>query len=141
MPLMEKGVRAVADRMPKVITPKVHTIIDYGVAAAFLAVAIKSLKSGSKKAGISAIIVAASELALIMMTDMPGGIARVVDLETHLKIDYGISGLVGSMPNAMGFSDEWQSWFFRSQGMSIAAVASLTSTRTAFDSRRARRAA
>ncbi len=141
MPLLEKGVRAVADRMPKVITPGIHAIIDYGVAASFLAIGIKSILDDQKKAGISAIIVAGAELALNLMTDYPGGVAEVIDLPTHIKIDYGMSGLVGSMPNLMGFTDEWQSWFFRSQGMAIAATASLTETGTRFDTKRARRAA
>ncbi len=140
MPLMEKGVRAVANRMPKVIPPKIHAIIDYGVAGSFLLVGIKAIRADKKKAGISAVIVAAGELALSMMTAYPGGIAEVVDYPTHLKIDAGLSGLIGSMPNLMGFSDDWESWFFRSQAMAKAAVTGLSETTATRESRRARAA-
>jgi hypothetical protein len=116
----------ISDRMPKVISPRTHAIIDYGTAASFIVAGALAWKGGYQKAAISSWVIAGTELAVAMMTDYPGGVARMINFETHGKIDAGMAGLVGSMPNFMGFSDEWLSWFFRGQGMSIAAVTGMT---------------
>ncbi len=141
MPLLEKGVSAVANRMPKVISPKVHAIIDYGVAGSFILTGILSWKQRHKKAAISSFIIAGTEITVAMLTDYPGGVTPALGFPTHLKIDAGLAGLIGSMPNFMGFSDEWPSWFFRSQGMAMAAVAGLSDTGGLYRERRYRRAA
>ena len=125
MPLLEKGVRLVTDRMPKVISPKVHAIIDYAFAGSFFLMGALAWKK-SKKVAISSFVIAGAETGLAMSTDYPGGVFRAISFPTHGKIDAGFSGLIGSMPNVMGFDDAASSWFFRSQGMALAAVTGLT---------------
>lgn len=126
MPLMEKGVETIANRMPKIIGPKTHAIIDYSMAGSFIVAGALAWKGEHKAAALSSWIVAGAELALSLMTDYPGGVAKLISFPTHGKIDAGMSGLIGSMPNLMRFSDEPSSGFFRTQGIALAAVTGLT---------------
>jgi hypothetical protein len=126
MPLLNRSVTMVARRMPKVITPRAHAIIDYAVAASFVVAGVNAWRH-HKHAAISAFIVAGAKIGLSLMTDYPGGIARVVPFPTHLRFDAGNGGLVSSMPNLMGFGSGWPAWIFRAHGVGIAAVAALTS--------------
>jgi hypothetical protein len=125
MPLLDAGVRTLSNRLPKVISPKTHAIIDYASAGTFVAAGLLMMGS-SKRAGIGSIICGAAQAGLVMMTDVPGGVFRAIDMDTHLKIDAGFSGFVATMPNLLGFGDEKKSWFFRAQGMNIAAVGAMT---------------
>jgi hypothetical protein len=140
MPLLEKGVHTVANRLPKVISPRTHAFIDYALAGSFVVAGLAALKT-NEKAAISAFIVAGAELTIAMLTDYPGGVAKAISLPGHLKIDTGMSGLIGSMPNLMGFSKERHSGFFRGQAMAIAAIAALTNTTEQPEARGRRRAA
>jgi hypothetical protein len=125
MPVLEKGVQMMTNRMPKVVSPRAHAIIDYALAASFAVAGARSWR-GSKKAAISAFIIAGAELGVAMITDYPGGVAGLISFPAHGTIDAGMSGLIASMPNLMGFGDERQAWFFRVQAMSMAAVTGLT---------------
>ncbi len=127
MPLLEKGVQAVTNRMPKVISPKTHAIIDYAFIGSFVVAGLLAWKN-HKKAAISCFITAGAEATTAMLTDFPGGVWPVISYRTHLKMDAGMSGLIGTMPNLMGFGSESPAWFFRSQAMSLAAVTGLSDT-------------
>jgi hypothetical protein len=125
MPLLEKGVHMATGRMPKIISPKVHAIIDFAMAGTFFLMGALAWKR-SKKAAISSFICGGAELTTSLITDYPGGVWPLISFPTHGKIDAGFSGLIGSMPNLMGFSDDPGSWFFRGQGIAMAAVTGLT---------------
>jgi hypothetical protein len=123
--LIDAGVRTFSSYFPKVLSPKHHAIIDYASAGAFIGAGI--LMMGSKKrAGIASIACGAAQAGLVMMTDMPGGVFRGIDVPTHLEVDAGFSGLVAILPSLLGFSDEKKAWFFRAQGMNIAANTAMT---------------
>ena len=125
MAILDAGVRTLSNRLPKVLSPKAHAIIDYASVGTFVTAGI--LMMGSKKrAGISSILCGAAQAGLVMMTDMPGGVFRVIDLPTHLKIDAGFSGAVATLPSLLGFADEKKAWFFRAQGMNIAVNTAMT---------------
>jgi len=125
MPILEKATMWATNKMPKVINPTVHAIIDYGMAASFFAVA--ALFWGrNKRAAISSLVCGGAETVTAMLTDYPGGVTDAISFETHGRIDFGMSGLISSMPNVMRFSDENESTFFRMQGLAMAAVAGLT---------------
>ena len=139
MALMNTGIKAVTDRMPKVISPKTHAIIDYATAATFFTGA--ALFWGNhKRAAIAALICGAAELGTVMMTDIPGGLTDTIDLNTHLKIDAGLAAGLQTLPTLLGFGGDPRAWFFRAQGMSIAAVAGLTETDKSRERRRRRAA-
>ena len=125
MALMEMGVRTLSNRLPKVIGPKAHAIIDYGMAASFILTGALLWKK-SKRAAIASFICGGNEITTAMLTDYPGGVAKVISFPTHGKIDAGFAGVIASMPNLMGFSDRGYAAFFRAQGLAMAAVTGLT---------------
>jgi hypothetical protein len=49
-----------------------------------------------------------------------------VSFETHGAIDFGLTGLVASLPDIMRFPKEPEARFFRMQGLALAVVAGLT---------------
>ncbi len=139
MALLDAGVRSVTKRLPKVISPTTHAIIDYASVGTFVVMGLVFWKKRQKRAAISSWVSGAQQGTLAMLTDYPGGVAKVVSYDTHLKIDAGFSGLVGTAPNLTGFSDEWPSIFFRSQAIALAAVTGMSEKEP--DHQRARRAA
>ena len=125
MPILERATKWATNRMPKVINPTVHAIIDYGMAASFFAMAALFWKR-NQRAAISCLVCGGAETVTSLLTDYPGGVTDVLSFETHGRIDFGMSGLISSMPNLMRFSDEDGSTFFRMQGLAMAAVTGLT---------------
>ena len=126
MPLLHKGVQLLSDKAPKVISPKTHAIIDYAVVAGgFFLIGALAWKR-HKRAAISAMILGAAETAVPLITDFPGGVVSLISFPTHLKIDAGMSAVTASMPNLMGFTDQWPSTFFRAHGAAMAAVGGMT---------------
>jgi hypothetical protein len=125
MPILQQATQWATNKMPKVINPTVHAIIDYGVAASFFAVAALFWKR-NKRASISCLVCGGAETITSLLTNYPGGVTDALSFETHGRIDFGMSGLISSMPSVMRFSDESESSFFRVQGLAMAAVAGLT---------------
>jgi hypothetical protein len=125
MALAEIGARALSNRLPKVISPKTHAIIDYATAGGFFLMTGLMWKR-HKRAAIAALACGINEVTNSMITGYPGGVADIISFPTHLKIDTGFAGVVASLPNLLGFTNEWPSLYFRSQGMAIAATAGMT---------------
>ena len=125
MAIIQKGVTALTDRMPKVISPRTHAIIDYATAGSFL-VAGALLWKRNKRAALGAMLCGAMEAGTAMMTDYPGGVTPALSFETHGRIDAGLAGFVATLPNLLLFGGEPEAMFFRGQGVAIAAVTGLT---------------
>jgi hypothetical protein len=125
MALMQKGVQMLAERMPKVISPKTHAIIDYATAGSFL-VAGALLWKRNKRAALASMLCGAMEAGTAAMTDYPGGVKPVISFQTHGRIDAGFAGFVATLPSVMMFGDEPEAMFFRGQGVALAAVTGMT---------------
>lgn len=125
MPLLQKGVEMAAGRMPKVIKPQAHAVIDYLVAGSFFLVGALYWRR-NKKAAISSFICGGAVTANSMLTDYPGGVAGVISFKTHGKLDAGLAGLTAMMPQLMGFKDDPESKFFTTQSMAETAVTAMT---------------
>ncbi len=125
MALMQRGVEALTSRMPKVISPKTHAIIDYATAGSFFLAGALSL-GRSKRAAAAAFLCGAIEAGTAMMTDYPGGVADVISFKTHGKIDAGFAGFVATIPNIFFFGGEPEAMIFRGQAVALAAVTGLT---------------
>jgi len=125
MELVETGVKAVSGRMPKVISPTVHAVIDYAIAASFL-VAGAILWRKHRRAAIASIACGVAEVATAAITDYPGGIKPMISFRTHERLDGGLASVVGAMPLAMNFTDDDEAKWFRAHGVAIAAVTGLT---------------
>ena len=125
MPLMQNAIKAVTNRMPKVISPRTHAIIDYATAGAFIGMGI-FLWRRNKRAAMASLICGGAEAASSMVTDYPGGVWKLMSFRVHGGIDMGLATLAGSMPEMMNFDESRASRFFTAQSLRIAAVTGLT---------------
>ncbi len=125
MPVLDQLANRVADRLPTVISPTAHAVIDYATAASFIAYGVWAWNR-DRRAALTSLGVGASEIAISALTDYPGGISRHLSLRSHGRIDVGLAALVGTMPDAMGFRDERPARFFHMQAVAIAAVTGLS---------------
>jgi len=125
MPIVQKGVAAMSNHMPKVISPKGHAIADYITLAGLVGMAAIFWKK-NKRAGIAALTCAAAEATNTMLTNFPGGVAKMISFRTHGKIDMGLAATCSAMPNFMGFDDEPEAKFFRVMGINITVIGALT---------------
>ena len=125
MSLLQTGMNMASKRLPKVINPTVHAIIDYGMAASFFAMGA-FFWSRNKRAAISSLICGGAATMNALLTDYPGGVWKVMSYETHGKIDAGLAGATGSMPRLMGFEDEGEARFFQIEAIAEAAVTAMT---------------
>jgi hypothetical protein len=111
MALFQKGASIFSSRLPKVLGPRTHSIIDYSVAALFFGAGVLFWKR-HKSASLSAVFCGSGVLLNTLLTDYPGGVVRGVSFETHSKIDTGLAVLTASIPGLMGFAGDPQARFF-----------------------------
>jgi hypothetical protein len=125
MPILDQAARWTTNKLPKVIMPKTHAIIDYAMAASFFGMAAFFWRR-NKRAAISSLVCGTAETVTALCTDYPGGVVKEISYETHGAIDFGLSGMAASLPDMLRFSGEPESRFFRVQGLVLATVAGLT---------------
>lgn|SRR5215467_1929382 len=125
MPILDHAARWTTNKMPKIMGAKTHAVIDYAMAVSFFGMAAFFWRR-NKRAAVSSLVCGAAETITTVCTDYPGGLFKEINLETHGSIDFGLSGLVASLPDVLRFSHEPESRFFRMQGLALAAIAGLT---------------
>jgi hypothetical protein len=125
MPLLATSATWATNKMPKALGPKSHAVLDYAAAASFLGMAALFWRR-NPRAAVSCLFCCAAETLAALLTDYPGGAARAISFETHGAIDFGLTGLVASVPDIMRFSKEPEARFFRMQGLLLAVVTGLT---------------
>lgn len=125
MPLWQKGVRMAVGKMPKVIDPTTHAVLDYAVAGTFLIMGIVFWKR-SKRAAIGSLLCAGAAAANIAFTDYPGGSRELLSYKAHGHVDAGIAGMTAAMPRLLSFDDEPEAKFFEMGALSETAIVSLT---------------
>lgn len=107
------------------ISPSQHAVLDYGVAATFLAVGL-SLFHRHRPASVLALVNGGMILAMSMMTDYPGGVARKLSFKGHRTGDIVQASLAGLGPILFGFAGDPEAKYFYGQALSEAAVISAT---------------
>jgi len=125
MSLLQKGVAVAAGRMPKVIKPQAHAVIDYLVAGTFFLTAARYWRR-SKRAAVSSLICGGITATNSMLTDYPGGIWKLMSFRTHGKLDAGMAALTAAMPRLMAFGEDPESKFFAMQSMAETALTAMT---------------
>ncbi len=125
MPLWHYGVRFAARKMPKVIKPTTHAVLDYVVAGGFLLMAARFWKC-NRRAAMGSLICGGATMANAMLTDYPGGVFRVMDYRTHGRIEAGLAVLSASTPRFLDFEDEAEARFFSLQALAETTVTGLT---------------
>lgn len=125
MPLLQSGVSMLVDRMPKMISPKTHAVLDYAIAATFLTAGALFWRQ-HRRAALGSFLCGAAVTANSLLTDYPGGVWKTLDFDTHGKIDAGLAGICSTMPSAMFFRKDRESSFFLAAGIAETALTALT---------------
>lgn len=125
MALWQKGVRMALGKMPKVIDPATHALLDYGVAGSFLLMGALLWKR-NKHAAIGALFCGGAAAANIMLTDYPGGVHKAISYKVHGRIDAGLAGIAAAMPRLMSFHDQPEARLFEIGALSATAIVGLT---------------
>src|SRR5215471_588247 len=112
MPMINYVAGRVTKRLPKVLSPKGHAILDYVTAGAFL-IAAALFWRRNKRAALAALVCGGADLDFI-------------SFPTHCKIDVGLAAMVAQMPRFMRFEQDKQKKFFALEGGSIIGAANLT---------------
>jgi hypothetical protein len=107
------------------ISPTGHAVLDYGVAATFLAYGL-SLRHRHRRAAALAFANGAMVLGMSLLTDYPGGVARRLSFKTHRTGDIAQAVLAGLGPVAFGFPKDPEAKFFYGQACSEAGVIAAT---------------
>ena len=125
MAIWQQGARAITRRMPKVIDPSAHAVLDYAVAAAFL-LAAAGLWKRNKRAAIGSLLCGGATAVNAMFTDYPGGVFPAISYRTHGNVDAGLAGLTASTPRLMGFADESEARLFGLSAFAETVITGLT---------------
>jgi len=111
--------------LTKVISPRQHAALDYGVAATFLALGLK-YKGRNNAAAALAFVNGGMVLGMSLFTDYPGGLWPRISFKTHRKLDVVQAALAGLGPVLFGFADAAQAKTFYAQASSEAGVIAMT---------------
>jgi len=125
MPILTRATHVLTRRMPKIISPKAHAVVDYVTAGAFLLTGA-FYWSRNKRAALGAFVCGGAELATSLLTDYPGGVKKVISFRNHGRIDLGLAAMTATMPEFMGFRHDREKSFFLAQAALITAVTDLT---------------
>src|SRR5260370_37602110 len=110
MPILDQAAKFAVNRIPKVINPTAHAVIDYATAATFLGMAGLFWKR-NKRAAVASLVCGATDVLTAMLTDYPGGVVKQLSFKTHGSIDFAMSALVAGLPHMMRYSGDADSRF------------------------------
>ena len=125
MALLHTGARFAAQRMPKVVQPRVHAVLDYAVAGAFFLMGAMMWRR-HKRAALASFTCGAAKALNSMVTDYPGGVVPVIDYDTHGRVDAGLAALTAAAPRFLGFADEDEARFFSGAALAETVITGLT---------------
>jgi hypothetical protein len=115
----------VTGHLPKVISPKMHGMIDYGHAAFFFGFALLCRKN-NKTAAMAALGTGAFILVQSLLTDYPLGVKPVISFETHGKMDAAFASSSWMIPKVLGFAGTKEAQVFEMNSAVEASVVGLT---------------
>jgi len=140
MPALNKLVKMAASPIPRMITPKAHAMIDYASVGLFLGTTAWFWRR-NRRAAMASLICGGAELAIMLLTDYPGGVTKFISFRTHREMDYGLAAIVATMPESLAFEDRNGTKFFRVQGALLTLLGELTESSAASSRPRRVRAA
>jgi hypothetical protein len=125
MALMQKGVALAAGRMPKMISPRVHSALDYAVAGSFLLMGALFWKR-NRRAAIGSLLCGGATAAVSLLTDYPGGVRKVISYPMHGQIDTGLIAMTAAMPKLVNIENDRSAKFFARQALAKTAITAMT---------------
>jgi len=125
MSLINTGLDTLETRLPKVISPTIHGIIDYAHAAFFLTVGLLCRRS-NKRAAAAAFTTSGFILAQSLLTDYRFGAKPVFSFETHGKMDSAFAASSWLIPRIFGFKETAAAKIFEGNSLAEASVVGMT---------------
>ncbi len=125
MPVLNNLAKIAAKPIPRMVGPQVHSMIDYATVGIFLA-SVPWFWRRNKRAALASLICGGAELAVMLLTDYPGGVKKSISFSAHREMDYGLAAMVATMPESLGFDGADERKFFRVQGAGITLLGELT---------------
>ena len=125
MAMLNTVAKAITKPMPRMISPKSHSMVDYVVAGVFVAGAGFFWRR-NKRAAIASLVSGTAIAAVSALTEYPGGVNGVFGLEKHRSIEVGLAAMIATMPEFFSFEDEPEKNFFRMQGVLLTCLSELT---------------
>jgi hypothetical protein len=111
-------------RMPKVVDPATHSVLDYLTVSAFMLMA-GYFWGRNNRAAATALINGGMVLGLSMLTDYPGGLKKI-SFRNHGKGDVLQMLTAAGLPSMLGFGNTSAALPFRLQALNEAMVISVT---------------
>jgi hypothetical protein len=134
MALMQKGVALAASRMPKKISPRVHSALDYAVAGSFLLAGALFWKR-NRRAAVGSLLCGGATAAVSLLTDYSGGRRKPISYRMHGQIDSGLIAMTAAMPKLVNIEREPAARFFSGQAIAKTAITAMTNFDTGRKSR------
>jgi len=125
MPILNSVTRAAMKPVPRMLSPRAHSIADYIMVGSFFAGGGWFWRR-SKRAALASLICGMTQLAVSLLTDYPGGVKRVISFRAHRDIDLGLAAMAATMPEFLAFKDEPEKKFFLAHGALITGIAEVT---------------
>ncbi len=125
MPLATLALHQIEAKLPKIISPTTHGIIDYCHAAFFAGMALVCWKR-NRPAALAAATTSAMVLTESLLTDYKLGVKRVIPFSVHGQLDGGFSAVSLAIPKLFGFADTTAAKVFQVNALVETAVVGLT---------------
>jgi hypothetical protein len=113
-------------KAPKLISPKVHAWLDFGVTGYFLGLGILFASRRKKGAAVAAFVNAGMVAGVSMMTDYEGSGKKPISFKMHGTLDAVQAATAAMAPALHGFAGEPESAFFYGQAANEVAVIATT---------------
>ena len=125
MSLTTTALQQIEAKLPKVISPTTHGIIDYCHSAFFATVAVVCWKN-NRRAALAAAGTSALVLVQGLFTDYKPGLKRVLPFSVHGQLDGGFAAFSLAIPNTFGFAETKAARIFQANALVEAIVVGLT---------------
>ncbi|MBV8671884.1 MAG: hypothetical protein JOZ33_00500 [Acidobacteriaceae bacterium] len=125
MAFINQATETLKTRLPKVISPTTHGIIDYAHSAFFFTVGLLCSRS-NKRAAAAAFATSGFILAQSLLTDYRFGAKPVIPFETHGKMDSVFASSSWMLPLVFGFRGTKAAKVFEVNSLAEASVVGMT---------------
>jgi hypothetical protein len=125
MSVLTQGIDALETKLPKVISPSTHGIIDYAHSAFFFTVGVLCSRS-NKRAARAAFATSGFVLTQALLTDYRYGWKPLISFETHGKMDSIFASTSWLVPALFGFRGTKAAKVFEANSLVEASVVGMT---------------
>ena len=105
MPTLNSLAKVAVKPIPKVISPKTHSIAGYITAGSLLASAAW-LWRRNRRAAVAALVCGGTELVVNLATDYSGRGRKVIPFNARRELDLGLAGILATVPEFLEFRHE-----------------------------------